>query len=212
MSNLKLNAAKRDVFGKKTNALRKQGLTPIHVFGNGIESLALQCNSSELNKIILRGGTTRLIEIDIEKEKLPRNVFIREIQRNPISEQILHVDFYQFDKTEKMTAEIPILLVGEAPASNSKINMVEHQLTHIEIEALPHNIPRHIEVDISELEEAGDIIYVKDIKLDNGVTAITDPDEIIIRVSKIKAAAETIEEGEIAEETEATDVEKPSEE
>jgi large subunit ribosomal protein L25 len=186
MSNLKLKAAKRSVFGKKTSALRRQGLTPIHVFGNGIESLALQCESSELNKVILRGGTTRLIEIGIENEKLPRSVFIREIQRNSISGQILHVDFYQFNKAEKMTVEIPVIFVGESPASKSKVNMVEHQLSHIEIEALPGNMPQHIEIDISNLKEAGDIIYVKDIKFADGISSTTDPDQIIIKVSKIK--------------------------
>jgi large subunit ribosomal protein L25 len=190
MSNLKLKASKRTVLGKNTGALRKQGITPIHVFGNGIESLALQCDSSEIKKIILHGGTTRLIEIGIEDEKLPRSVFIREIQRNSMNGQILHVDFYQFNKKEKMTAEIPIIFIGEAPASKSRVNMIEHQLTHIEIEALPDNMPRHIEVDISNLKEAGDIIHVKDIKFDKDVSTTADPDQIIIKVSKIKASVE----------------------
>jgi large subunit ribosomal protein L25 len=212
MSNLKLKAAKRSVFGKKTSALRRQGLTPIHVFGNGIESLALQCESSELNKVILRGGTTRLIEIGIENEKLPRSVFIREIQRNSISGQILHVDFYQFNKAEKMTVEIPVIFVGESPASKSKVNMVEHQLSHIEIEALPGNMPQHIEIDISNLKEAGDIIYVKDIKFADGISSTTDPDQIIIKVSKIKAAAATTAEEKAAEETEPASSENSKEE
>ena len=212
MSNLKLKAAKRSVFGKKTSALRRQGLTPIHVFGNGIESLALQCESSELNKVILRGGTTRLIEIGIENEKLPRSVFIREIQRNSISGQILHVDFYQFNKAEKMTVEIPVIFIGESPASKSKVNMVEHQLSHIEIEALPGNMPQHIEIDISNLKEAGDIIYVKDIKFADGISSTTDPDQIIIKVSKIKAAAATTAEEKAAEETEPASSENSKEE
>jgi large subunit ribosomal protein L25 len=201
MSNLKLKTVKRNVFGKKTVALRRQGITPVHVFGNGIESLALQCESSELNRVILQGGTTRLIEVGIDNEKLPRSVFIREIQRNAISGQILHVDFYQVNKLEKMTAEIPIVFIGDSPASKSKVNMVEHQLTHIEIEALPDNMPQHIQVDISNLKEAGDIIHVKDIKFADGVSSTTDPDQIIIKVSKIKAAAVTPAEEKPAAET-----------
>jgi large subunit ribosomal protein L25 len=184
------------------------------VFGNGIESLALQCDSSEIKKIILHGGTTRLIEIGVENEKLSRSVFIREIQRNSINGQILHVDFYQFNKTEKMTTEIPIVFTGEAPASKSRVNMVEHQLTHIEIEALPDNMPRHIEVDISNLKEAGDIIHVKDIKFDKDVSTTADPDQIIIKVSKIKAAAVTPEEEKTAasEAEEVKTAEKPGSE
>ena len=212
MSNLKLRAVKRNVLGKKTGALRRQGLTPIHVFGNGIESLALQCESSDLNKVIRQGGTTRLIEIGIDNEKLARSVFIREIQRDSLNGQILHVDFYQVNKAEKMTAEIPIIFIGESPASKSRVNMVEHQLSHIEIEALPDNMPQHIEVDISNLKEAGDIIYVKDIKFDKDVSTTTDPEQIIIKVSKIKAAAVTTEEEKTAGVTETAAVEKPKEE
>jgi large subunit ribosomal protein L25 len=190
MSNLKLKASTRTILGKNTGSLRKQGITPIHVFGNGIESLSLQCNSNELKKIISHEGATRLIDIEIEKEKNPRSVFIREIQRNSLNGNLLHVDFYQVNKLEKMSAEIPIVFTGEAPASKSRVNMVEHQLTHIEIEALPDNMPRHIEVDISNLKEAGDIIHVKDIKFGKDVSTTADPEQIVVKVSKIKVAAE----------------------
>jgi large subunit ribosomal protein L25 len=112
MSNLKLKASTRTILGKNTGSLRKQGITPIHVFGNGIESLSLQCNSNELKKIISHEGATRLIDIEIEKEKNPRSVFIREIQRNSLNGNLLHVDFYQVNKLEKMSAEIPIIFTG----------------------------------------------------------------------------------------------------
>jgi len=190
MSNLKLKASNRTVFGKNTGSLRKQGITPIHVFGNKIESMSLQCNSSDLKKLISHEGATRLIDIEIEKEKSPRSVFIREIQRNNMTGQLLHVDFYQVNKLEKMNAEIPIIFTGEAPASKSRGNIIEHQLTHIEIEALPDNMPRHIEVDISNLKEAGDIIHVKDIKFGKDVSTTADPEQIVVKVSKIKVAAE----------------------
>jgi large subunit ribosomal protein L25 len=209
MENLKLKASQRKVFGKNTVGLRKQGITPIHVFGNGIESLSLQCDSNELKKIISHEGATRLINIEIEKEKLPRSVFIREIQRNALNGQLLHVDFYQVNKAEKMTAEIPIIFVGEAPAVKSKDNMIEHQLTHIEIEALPDKMPPHIQIDISNLKEAGDTIHIKDIKLIKDISTTADPDQVVVKVLKIKAAAEPeaaapgAEEAKTVEETEA---------
>jgi large subunit ribosomal protein L25 len=203
MGNLKLKAYKRKVFGKNTAALRKQGITPIHLFGNGIESLALQCDSSELKKVIAHEGATRLIDIEIEKEKQPRSVFVREIQRDALSGQLVHVDFYQVNKSEKMTAEIPIIFVGDSPASKSKINMIEHQLTHIEIEAFPDKIPPHIEVDISSLKEAGDAIHVRNIKLPEDVSTTADPDQIVVRVSRIKVAEEPQAAAPKAEETKA---------
>jgi large subunit ribosomal protein L25 len=190
MGNLKLKASNRTVFGKGTGALRRQGITPIHVFGNGIESLSLQCDSNELKKIISREGATRLIDIDIEKEKKSRSVFIREIQRDSLNGQLLHVDFYQVNKSEKMNAEIPIVFTGDSPAVRSKINIVEHLLTHLEIEAYPEKMPPHIEVDISCLNEAGDAIYIKDLVFDKDISTTADPENIIVKVSRIKVAVE----------------------
>jgi large subunit ribosomal protein L25 len=209
MSNLRLKASNRTVFGKSNGSLRRQGITPIHVFGNGIESLSLQCDSNEIKKIISHEGATRLIDIQIEKEKNPRSVFIREIQRDSLNGQLLHVDFYQVNKSEKMTAEIPIIFVGEAPAVKSKDNLMEHQLTHIEIEAYPDKMPPHIEIDISNLKQAGDTIHVKDIKFARDISTTADPDQIVVKIIKIKVAAEpeaaapVVEEEKAAEETEA---------
>ena len=204
MGNIKLKASNRTVFGKSVSSLRRQGITPIHVFGNGIKSLSLQCESNELKRIISREGATRLIDIEIEKEKKPRSVFIREIQRDTLNGQLLHVDFYQVNKKEKMNAEIPIVFTGDSPAIRSKINMIEHLLTHLEIEAFPEKMPPQIEVDISCLNEAGDAIYVKDIVFDNDISTTADPEHIVVKVSRIKVAVEKEVSETRAEEIEAT--------
>ena len=200
MADLTLKAAKRDILGKKTRFLRRQGITPTHLFGHDIKSLALQCNTTELQRIIAQGGTTRLIDVNIEEERRPRSVFIREIQRDVISGQLLHVDFYQIKKTEKITADIPIVLVGEAPAAKSRDNMIEQLLTQIGVECLPDKLPPQIEVDLNLLEEAGQAIYVRDITLDPDITVTTDPDQIIVKVSRVKVVVEKEEIVEVAEE------------
>jgi len=125
VTNLNLKATKRDILGKKARFLRRKGITPTHIFGHDIKSLALQCDTAELQRIIVQGGTTRLIDINIEAEKKPRNAFIREIQRDKLSGQLLHVDFYQIDKTEKITADIPIVLVGEDTAVKARETTIE---------------------------------------------------------------------------------------
>jgi large subunit ribosomal protein L25 len=201
VTKLSLNANKRDVAGKKTRFLRRQGITPTHLFGHGIKSLALQCDTTELQHIIAQGGTTHLIDISIEDEKKPRSAFIREIQKDPLSGQLLHVDFYQVKKTEKMTADIPIVLVGEAPALKSKENMLEHLLTHLGVACLPDKIPPQIEVDISNLEEAGQAVHVGDIQLDPEITVTTDAEQPVVKISRIRVAA-AIEAEEAAEEAE----------
>ena len=191
--------------------MRRQGITPTHLFGHGIESLALQCNTTDLQRIIARGGTTRLIDIDIEAEKHPRSVFIREIQRDGISGRLLHVDFYQIKKTEKITANIPVILTGEAPALKARDNMIEHLINEIGVECLPDKLPPQIEIDLSPLEESGQSIHVKDIELDKDIVITTDPEQIIVKISRIKVAVEEIEEVEVAEEAEAEVVEAEAE-
>ncbi len=219
MTDLTLKASIRDILGKKTRFLRRQGITPTHLFGHNINSLALQCDTAELQRIIAQGGTTRLIDINIEEEEQPRSVFIREIQRDEISGKLLHVDFYQVKKTEKITADIPIILVGEAPATKSKDNMVEYLLTQIGVECLPDKLPPQIEIDLSPLKEAGQAIHVRDITLDPDITVTTDPSQIIVKVSRIKVIVEKEEVVVVAEEeavpAEAkvvTEAEKPAEE
>jgi len=203
VANLSLKAAKRDILGKKSRFLRRQGVTPAHIFGHGIESLALQCDTAELQRVISQGGTTRLIDVSIEAEDIPRSVFIREIQKDQLSGQLLHVDFYQIKMTEEITAEIPIILVGEAPAAKSKENIIEHILNQLEVSCLPGRIPPQIEVDLAPLEEAGDAIHVRDIALGEGIATTADPDQLIVKVSKIKIAVEKEAVAEVTEEEEA---------
>jgi large subunit ribosomal protein L25 len=200
---LTLKAEKREVLGKKTRFMRRQGVTPTHLFGHGIESLALQCITTELQFIITKGGTSRLIDINIETEKNPRSVFIREIQRDEVSGKLLHVDFYQVRKTEKITANIPVILTGEAPALKDRDNMIEHLINEIGVECLPDKLPPQIEVDLSPLDETGQSIRINDIKLDKEIAFTTDPEQIIVKISRVKAAAEEIEEEVVAEEAEA---------
>ena len=211
MTNLNLKAIKRDILGKKTRFLRRQGITPTHIFGHDIKSLALQCDTAELQRIVVQGGTTRLVDINIEAEKKPRSVFIREIQKDKLSGQLLHVDFYQINKTEKITADIPIVLVGEAPAVKSRGNMIEQLLTQLGVSCLPDKIPPQIEIDISTLEEAGQAIHVSDIVLDPEISITTDPGQLVVKVSRIKVA---VEKEEVAEAAEAVtmEAEKPAEE
>ena len=211
MADLTLKAAKRDILGKKTRFLRRRSITPTHLFGHGIESLALQCDTAELQRLITQGGTTRLIDLKIEAEKRPRSVFIREIQRDVLNGQLLHVDFYQIKKTEKITADIPIVLMGEAPATRSKENIIYQELTQLGVECLPENLPPQIEIDLSSLEEANQAIYVRDIILDPDIAVTTDTDQLVVKVSQVAMEKEEVVEVAEAEAVEA-EAEAPAEE
>src|SRR5512136_792274 len=129
MAEMKLTASKRKALGKKVKTLRSAGKTPAHLFGHGLSSEALQCDTTELMKILTRAGTTRLVTLKIDGDKEPRAVFVREIQRDVMSRELLHVDFYQVRKDEKMQMDVPIVLVGEAPAMRGKGRLISRGIT-----------------------------------------------------------------------------------
>jgi len=193
MEELILTAENRNVLGKRNRFLRRQGVTPAHVFGHGIESLALQCDTTELKSIIAHAGETRLISLNIKGDNQPRNVFIREIQRDVISRQLLHIDFYQVKMGEKIEVEVPIVLVGEAPAMKGKGRMISHGITELSIECLPDKVPPQIEVDISILEEIEQAIQVKDIILDPDITVNIDPEQLVVKITEVMVVEEEVE-------------------
>ena len=205
MTDVTLKTTHRDVMRKKTRFLRRQGITPIHLFGHSLESLALQCDTTQLQHLISQAGRTRPISLKIGNEKQPRSVFIREIQRNEVNKQLLHVDFYQVKKGEKIAVDVPIVLVGEAPAMKAKGRMLTHGITSLSIECLPDGVPPQIEVDLSLLEEVEQPVYVKDIVLGPDITVHADPKQLVVKVSEavVKEVEEVVEEEAILAEAEA---------
>jgi large subunit ribosomal protein L25 len=193
MADLKLQATKREILGKKTRFLRRQGITPVHLFGHNLKSLALQCHTAELQSLISQVGMTRLFNLTIEKQKEPRNVFIREIQRDAITGQLLHIDLYQVLKTQRIKMDVPIVLAGEAPATKKKGQVLTQTLTELNIECLPDKLPPQIEVDVSILAEVDQAIFVKDIKLDPDITVFNDPEQIVVKVSEIREEEKVVE-------------------
>ena len=117
---MELKATTRVVLGKKVRFLRREGVIPVHLFGHGIDSTALQCDAAELQSVLAEAGKTRLIGLKLDKARKPRNVLVRETQRDPRTGKLLHVDFYQVRMAEKMKVEVPVVLVGEAPALKTK--------------------------------------------------------------------------------------------
>ena len=213
MKDLTLPVAKRDKLGKKTRFLRRNGITPTHLFGHNIESLALQCDTIELRHIIAEAGMSRLIKLQIEAEKQSRSVFIRKIQRDELDGQLIHVDFYQVKKEEKITADIPIVLVGEAPALKEKGRILTQPITHLGVECLPDKLPPQIEIDLSPLKEVNKAIHVSDIVLDPGVIITTNHDQLVVKVSKVQVEKIEVVAEEVEAEVEAgvtTEVKTPT--
>ncbi len=224
MDKIELKVTNREILGKKVKHLRRQGITPVHLFGHGIKSLALQCGTGELERVLGQAGQTRLISLKLDKEKKPRSVVVREFDRDWRKGQLVHVDFYQVKMEEKIKLEVPVVLVGEAPALKSKTYMLEHELGTLTVECLPAKIPASLEVDISSLTEPEQTIRVKDVALDKDITVLNDPELVVVKISfrpvekvEEKVVEEVVEAEEVAEEAveapkEATRDEKKSKE
>jgi large subunit ribosomal protein L25 len=183
MDKIELKVTNREILGKKVKHLRRQGISPVHLFGHGIESLALQCNTGELERVLAQAGQTGLISLKLDEEKKPRTVVVREFDRDWRRGQLLHVDFYQVKMGEKIRLEVPVVLVGEAPALKSKGNMLEHELETLTVECFPAKIPASVEVDISSFTEPGQAIRVKDIALGEDITILNGPELVVVKIS-----------------------------
>ena len=183
MEQIELEATNREILGKKDTSLCEVGVFPVHLFGHSIESAALQCDAAQLQRVLAQAGKTRLINLKLDKAKRPRNVLVREIQRDWRTGALLHVDFYQVRMAEKIEVEVPIVLVGEAPALKSKENILLHELNSLTIECLPAQILASIELDLSSLTEVEQAIQVKDVMLGEGITVLNDPEQVVVKIS-----------------------------
>jgi len=200
MDQIELKVDRRETLGKKVRFLRREGITPVHLFGHGIESEALQCETARLQQVLAEAGHTKLINLQLANEKKPRTAVVREIQPGIRPGELLHVDFYQVKMEVAVKIEAPIVLVGEAPVLESKENTVLQELDTLTVECLPAQIPESISIDITPLTEPDQALRVKDIELDDEITIINDPEVVLVRSARRRV--EVAEEVVVAEEAE----------
>jgi len=200
MATLELKATKRHIEGKKVQTLRRQGVTPAHLFGPGVESLAIQCDTPDLRNILVDAGHTQLVSLKLGHEHHPRIVMIREVQIDNFKGGVLHVDFYQVNLAETIRVNVPIFLTGESAAAKMKGNSLVQELNDLTVQCLPGNIPSRIEVDVTPLVTADQLIRIKDLPAIADVTIINEPGVVVARIAvevveveQPKAAAEEAE-------------------
>ena len=190
MANKELQVTPRAVLGKKVKALRRGGATPGNIYGHKIDSTAVQAPTATLKGLLRGMSRNAIIDLHVEGEAQARPVVIRTVERDPVSAEILHVDFYQIDMTEKMRAEVPVVLVGTSPAVSTYGGVLLQTLELVPVEALPGDIPAQFEVDVSRLTELEQSIHVRDLDVDTTkVTVHADPDVVLARVATPRLAA-----------------------
>ncbi len=191
MAEIVLNARPRTIKGKQVKALRRQGWIPAVLYGRHIQPITIQVEGKELQRVLAQArGGTRLITLQVDGET--HLALIREVQREPIRREILHVDFQAVEMTEKIRVEVPVVFVGASPAVERGEGILVHGLTHVEIECLPKDLIESITVDLSRLDRVDAAIYVRDLQVPPGITVVSDPDELIALVTA--PAAEVLEE------------------
>jgi len=143
-------------------------------------------------------GGTNLISLRIGDAGKPKMTLASEVQRDAITNELYHVDFYQVVMTEKVSAEVNIVLTGQSPAVQQADAMLLQGADSVEIECLPGDLIHSIEVDLSTLLEIDDAIYVKDLQVPANIAILTDGDELVAKVQRLRL----VEEEEVEEEVE----------
>jgi len=181
----------RSLLGKKVKQLRRQGLVPANIYGRDLQSTAIQLPIDQLNHVLRTAGRNEIIYLRLDRQD-PRPTFIRAVQRNPVNDAILHVDFHQISLKEKVRLEVPIHLTGTAPAVSTYGGTLLHSLDFITVEGLPTDIPSHIEVDVSVLDQIDQSLHVRDLPIPAHLNVLTDPELAVAKV--VPPAVERVEE------------------
>lgn len=211
---LSLRANKRNIFGRKTKQLRKQKIIPAVVYGHNVKPQALSVPYLDFKKIYQQAGESSLINLIINNEK-PIPVLIHDIQYHPLTDEIEHIDFYQIKADEKITIDIELKFIGEAPAVKELGGILVTPLSKIKVECLPKDLVHEIKIDISKLKTFEDIIRIRDLKPPAGIKFLASPDETVVLVKPPRTEEElkTLEEKPVEKIEEVKVIkEKPKEE
>jgi large subunit ribosomal protein L25 len=191
MASKKLLAEDRKTTGRKVKQLRAIGWLPGNVYGKKVKSTSVQVNYKEFVAVYNEVGETGLLDLTIGKDVKP--VLVHSMQKNAKTDQILHVDFLQVDLKVKVTAEVPVELVGESPAEKQGLGTVVQQINEIEVEALPTDLPEKFEVSIENLSDIDQAVYVKDLSFNREKIEVkADMDAIVVKVEPPQKEEEPI--------------------
>jgi large subunit ribosomal protein L25 len=213
----KIKAEKREVFGKNASRrLRKEGMVPVILYGSNEVNVPLTLEKEVLFKILRsETGENTVFEVSFNSET--RNAMIKDLQLDPVSDEILHADLIQIAMDKVVRVSVPVVTVGDAVGVKTEGGFVDFITREIEVECLPKDIPEHIEIDISHLH-LRQSFKVGDVNVSEGIKLIADPDSMLVHIelpAKEEIEIEKEEEEEVISEEEEPEVikkEKPEEE
>lgn len=209
---MQLKASTRQLLGKRSRRLYREGKLAAVVYGHNAQPTPLELDRLEFQKVFVKSGRTKLVDLVLDGGKTEK-VLIREIQTHPRKIGPIHVDFYQVNLQEKIEVEVPIHLVGESAAVKRGDADILQPLHALRVECLPTDIPAAFEVDLTPLEEIESELRVSELSVPKGVTVLDDPEELVVKIvhkremkveEEVPAAEAALPaEGEVAAEGEA---------
>lgn len=193
MNKLVLKAENREIVGSKVRKMRREGFVPATVFGKTITSSSLKVSAVEFNKVYKYAGETSLIWLQVDSETKERPTLVKNVSTDPIKGKIIHIDFHQVNLKEKVTANVPVEIIGESQLVKDGLAVLDTHLQELEVEALPTDIPEKIVFDISTLKEIGDSFSASSVVLPSGVTLMSDPDTIVVALGEPQKEEEPLD-------------------
>jgi large subunit ribosomal protein L25 len=189
-------ASPRSVFGKKTKLLRKAFSVPANITGDVEKSVPISVSTTDFAKVYDKIGDSGLVYLKVEGEKDERPVLVSEVQEDPITEEVLHVMFRQVNLNEKVSAEVPVKIVGELAVRNALVVTIQDT---VEVEALPQDLPEKFEIDISQFTEFGQSITFNQLNYDHSkVELLIEKEQLDTPIILVQEVKEEVEEAPVA--------------
>ncbi len=189
MSDLILNASTRTMLGKKTKSIRSSGHIPAVLYGHGVASKPLTVSAGDFSRIFKKAGESTLLDLVVD-DNAPTKVIVKDVQRHPLTNAIIHADLHQVKMTEKLRAEIVLRFTGESAAVKELGGVLVKSLDHVKVETLPADLVPEIAVDISMLRTFDDLIHVKDLAVPKGITVLDNKNEVVALVTPPRSEEE----------------------
>lgn len=185
---MKLTVQVREETGKNVKRIRKNGYVPAVVYGKKLENpVLLQCVKNDFIRVYRVTGYTAPIELTGGIEQM---VMLQSMQLDPVSDEVLSLDFLAVDKDQKVSANVPVILIGESKVEKLNEGRIQQVKDTVEVEALPQDLPQTIEIDLSKIETANDVIFVKDLTVAKNVTIVDDAEQPVVTVVEISSDEE----------------------
>ena len=183
-----LEAEPRTVLGKAVKVLRRQGITPLHLYGAGQPSDSLQASTADLRRVLLRVGTSQPVFLHVGPNR--QLAFVQDIQFHPVRREVLHVDLLRVNVAETVQVEVPVFLEGDAPAARMLGGNLLQTLSTVLVECLPLEVPQSLSADVSGIDDFEKSVRVADLTIPEGVTVITPLDQVVVHAQAPVAQAE----------------------